>query len=152
MQPAQKPAYSFRDDPSIVGFDDGRILLVMDGQCALCSAAARRIAALDHKDQIRITTAGGSLGQAVLRHYGLDPDDPQSWLLVQDGRAYGSLDAIIRLAGQLHPILRALAVFRVLPQSVQDWLYARLARNRYAMFGQGDLCALPSDALKRRLV
>lgn len=151
MRPIAKPDFSYRTDRSVPEFDESRILLIMDGECALCSAAARRIATLDHRDEIRIAPANSGLGTAILRHYGLNPDDPQSWLMVREGRAYGSLDAIIRLGGRLHPLMRVMGVFRVLPLPAQDWLYARLARNRYSLFGHGDLCAMPDAELKRRL-
>lgn len=152
MRPAPRPDFSYRDESGIPAFDDARILLVMDGNCAICSGAARRIARWDTEDQIRIATVSSPLGTALLTHYGFDPEEPASWLMVKDGRAYGSLDAMLRLAGQLRPAFKLFNVVRVLPGPLQDWLYARLARSRYALFGHDDLCALPDEALKHRLV
>lgn len=152
MHPRPTPTHSWRDDPAVPAFDDGRVLVVMDGECALCSGAARRIARWDREDRVRIATAQSTLGRALLGHFGLDADDPETWLLVEDGRAYGALDAVIRLAGRLRWWLRGLGVFKLLPQGARDWLYARIARNRYALFGRGDLCALPDEAVRRRLV
>ncbi len=152
MQPVQRPPQSYLNDPKVPSFDETRILLVMDGHCAICSRAARRIARMDTGDHIRITTCTSPLGTALLTHYGFDPGDPASWLMIQHGRAYGSLDAMLRLGGQLHPRLKVFNVLRILPQRLQDWLYARLARNRYALFGHDDLCALPDPALKHRLI
>lgn len=152
MQPKTHATHSFRADPDVPNFDETRVLLVMDGQCAICSRAARQIARLDRDDHMRITTCTSPLGRALLAHYGFDPDDPASWLMVQNGRAYGSLDAMLRLGGQLRPAFKLLNVLRILPPPVQDWLYARLARNRYALFGHDDLCALPDPDLQRRLV
>ncbi|MEM7497278.1 MAG: DCC1-like thiol-disulfide oxidoreductase family protein [Pseudomonadota bacterium] len=152
MRPVALADYAWRGDPSVPAWDEARILLVMDGDCALCSAAARRIALWDGADKIRITTAEGPLGRALLRLYGLDADDPATWLMIEDGRAYGSLDAMLRLAPRLKRWTRVFGALRVLPVAVQDWLYARIARNRYALFGRDDLCALPPEALRRRLV
>ena len=152
MQPKTRAIHSYRTDPDVPNFDETRTLLVMDGQCAICSHAARRIARLDRDDRIRITTCTSTLGRALLTHYGFDPNDPASWLMVKNGRAYGSLDAMLRLGGQLHAAFKLLNVLRILPTPVQDWLYARLARNRYTLFGHDDLCALPPPDLKHRLV
>ncbi len=132
--------------------DRKRVLLVMDADCALCSKAARFIAEHDPDDMVRITTAQGSLGRSLLAHYGMAPDDPESWLLIEKGQAFGSLEAILMLGPRLHWAFAVLWPLRALPRVAQDWLYARIACNRYAVFGRGDLCALPSDALKRRLV
>jgi len=87
MQCEKYAQYSYRDNPNVPDFDEARILLVMDGNCAICSRAARRIARLDTHDQIRIATCTSPLGRALLLHFGFDPEDPASWLMIQDGRA-----------------------------------------------------------------
>lgn len=134
------------------GFDDARIHLVMDADCALCSRAARRIARLDREDRVRIAPMQGALGRALLVHYGLDPDDPASWLMVEEGRAWSSLDGMAQLFPRLHWIFLPARLVWLLPRGVQDWIYARIARNRYAVFGRDDLCALPDPSVQARLV
>ena len=151
MRPAPRQPYSYRDDPEVPAFDDACILVVMDGDCALCSATARRIARLDREDAVRICTAQSPLGRALLGHYDLSPDDPDSWLMLHEGQARGSLDAIVALFPRLHRGFRPLRALGVFPMGVQDWLYARIARNRYH-FGKTDLCALPDPELRRRLI
>ncbi|MEM8537529.1 MAG: DCC1-like thiol-disulfide oxidoreductase family protein, partial [Pseudomonadota bacterium] len=81
-------AYSYSNDPDIPDFDDNKWVLVMDAECALCSAAARRIARLDKYDRVRIAPVQTDLGASLLRHHGMEPDDPQSWLFLRDGTAY----------------------------------------------------------------
>ena len=152
MRPDPKPDYSWRDAPDVPAFDDGRILLVMDGHCALCSAAATRIARWDRQDRVRIANTTSPLGASLLHHFGMDPDDPDTWLMLEDGQAYGSLDAMTRLFPLLRPFFVPLRVLRVLPFGLQDWLYARIARNRYRLFGRSDLCAMPDSTLRAKLV
>ncbi len=124
----------------------------MDGECALCSFGARMIARFDRKAQFRICPGQTALGTALLAHYGLKPDDPETWLLIMDGRAYGSLDAIIRVGQTVGGVGHVLRVLRILPRGLQDWIYRRIARNRYTMFGRGDMCALPDEQLRKRLL
>jgi predicted DCC family thiol-disulfide oxidoreductase YuxK len=59
----------------------------------------------------------------------------------QAGRAIARFDK----AGEFRicPILR---------RSLQDWLYRRIARNRYSIFGHANVCAMPDPALKQRLL
>lgn len=94
----------------------------------------------------------GALGRALLMHYGLDPDDPASWLMIEDGRAWSSLEGMARLFPQLHWTYAPVKLVWVLPRSVRAWIYARIARNRYRVFGYTDLCALPDEEVQRRLV
>ncbi|QFT96829.1 hypothetical protein FIU85_05920 [Roseovarius sp. THAF8] len=152
MQPEARQPYSFRDDPAVPGFDDGRIVVVMDAGCALCSRAARRIARLDKEDRVRIAPMQGGLGRALLEHCGLDAEDPASWLMIEEGRAWGSLEGMALLFPRLHWAYAPMRLVWALPVGLRDWIYARIARNRYAVFGYSDLCALPDAEVHRRLL
>ncbi|WP_294222273.1 DCC1-like thiol-disulfide oxidoreductase family protein [uncultured Shimia sp.] len=147
-----RPSYSYRTDPDVPEFDDTGPITVMDGDCALCGFGARMIARFDTHEDFRICPGQTDLGTALLGHFGMKPEDPESWLLILDGRAYGSLDAIIRVGQAVGGVGHGLRVLRVLPRGLQDWIYRRIARNRYAMFGRGDMCALPDERLKARLL
>jgi predicted DCC family thiol-disulfide oxidoreductase YuxK len=92
------------------------------------------------------------LGQALFRHYELDAQTFETNLLLVEGRAYGKLDSVIVAGAQLGGVWRALAVLRVLPRSVADWLYDRVARNRYRLFGRTEHCMMPPPEWRDRLI
>lgn len=144
--------FSYRDDPTVPSFDDGGPVAFLDGDCVLCSAGARLIARFDRKREFKLCRVQSPTGRAVFRHFGLDPDDPDSWLYLVDGRAYTSLDAIIRIGARVGGVGWLLQVFRMTPRPAQDWLYRRVARNRYRLFGRGDICAIPDVELRKRLL
>lgn len=146
-----RPAHSWRDDPTVPAFDDDRPLAVMDGNCALCSRGARMIARLDRDEAFRICPVQSPLGTALVRHFEQDPEDPQTWLFLDQGRAWSGMDAIIRIGERLGGIGRFASALRILPAPLRDWLYRRIAFNRYR-FGRSDMCALPDEALQRRLI
>lgn len=147
-----RKAYSYRTDPDVPAFDDSGPIVFMDGECALCSRSARLIARLDRVGEFRICPVQSPTGRAVAAHYGLDPGDAETWLYLVDGRAHGSLDAMIRAGARLGGVGRLMAAFGLLPRGAQDWLYRRIARSRYRLFGRADLCATPDPALKARLM
>jgi predicted DCC family thiol-disulfide oxidoreductase YuxK len=144
--------YSFLNDPTVPEFEHNFHLLVMDGNCTLCSRGARIISAMDRKAQFRIAPVHTPLGTALLTHYGFDPNDPDSWLYIANGQAYSSLDAIIRVAQTCSLWGNILMPLRCLPTSWQNWLYQRMAKNRYRLFGRTDMCAIPSKSLQDRLL
>lgn len=150
--PLARDPYSYRGDSAVPAFDDGGPVTVMDGTCALCTRGARLIARFDKAAEFRICRSQSSLGAALLRHYGLDSDDPESWLYLADGRAYTSLDGMIRAGARVGGVGWLLQPLRLLPRPVQDWLYRRIARNRYRLFGRTDMCAVPDPALRARLM
>jgi predicted DCC family thiol-disulfide oxidoreductase YuxK len=152
MRPINPKAYSYRGDSGVPNFDDRGPIVFMDGECALCSGAARVVARLDKRGEFRICPIQSDLGQAILQHYGLDHGSPESWIYLADGNAFASLDAVIEAGTRLGRLGRILMVFKVLPRPVRDQLYRWIARNRYAIFGRTQMCAIPDAALKQRLL
>lgn len=147
---AQLP-YAYRTDPAVPAFQDHGSIAVMDGDCALCTRGARIIARLDRDRVFRICPVQSPTGTALVRHFGLDPGDPETWLLVQDGLAWSGMEAIIRIGERLGGVGRTTSALRVLPRPVREWLYRRIARNRFR-FGRTDICAVADPDLRSRLM
>jgi predicted DCC family thiol-disulfide oxidoreductase YuxK len=145
-------AHSYRDDPAVPSFDDSAPVAVMDAECAICSWGARMIHRLDRAGTTRICPIQSPLGEALLRHYGLDPQDPASWLFLDDGHAHKDFDAVLYAGRRFGGLGHLTRVLQLIPRPLRDALYRRLARNRYRLFGRGDLCALPDPALQRRIL
>ena len=144
--------YSFRGDPGVPDFDDSHPVAVMDAECALCSWGARMIHRLDRSGTMRICPVQSPLGSALLHHYGLVIEDPSSWLFIDKGVAHRDFEAVLFASRLLGGWARLAAVLRLVPRPARDWLYLRLARNRYALFGRADMCQIPDAAFQRRLL
>ena len=127
-------------------------VVVMDATCALCSWGARMIHQMDRSGDIKIAPIQTETGAALMRKNGLDPLDPDSWLFIENGTVWRDFDAVIRVGERSGGVGRLCSVLRLVPRPVRDWLYQRMARNRYTMFGRGDMCALPDPAFRARLL
>ena len=144
--------YSFTEDPSVPAFDSPEFFTVMDATCGLCAKGARWIARNDTQAKFRIVPMQSELGAALIRHYGMDPGDPLSWLYVRQGEAFASLDAVIRVGQELGGRWHLLRVLRIFPNAVQNVLYGWVARNRYRLMGRVDLCSMPDPDIQVRLL
>ena len=123
---------------------EARELIVFDGVCHLCNGWVSFLVPRDRERRFLFVPAQSPLGRRLLAENGIDPDDPETFVLVTGGKAHVKSDAILRILGALKG-WRWTGVFRVLPSPVRDWLYDRIARNRYRIFGRRDAClvALP---------
>ena len=137
-----RSAYSYRDDPAVPAFPDDRPLVLFDGDCALCSGSARKILKADRAGVFRLAPTQSELGRALLVHYGVDPDDPYTMLLVQDGRARERTDAVLAIAARLPMPWRLAVVGRIVPRFIRDFFYDFIARRRRRFPGQA-WCAMP---------
>lgn len=149
---SDRAPYSYQQDPSVPGFAHLGPICVMDAQCALCARGARWIARADHRQEFRIVPLQSALGSALMRHYGMDPEDPLSWLFLDQGRATSSLDAVMGVGRRLGGVWHVLRLLQMIPRGLRDGLYRLVARNRYRWFGRTDICAMPDPEVRKRLM
>lgn len=135
--------FSFRSDPDVPPFPQDRPLIIFDGVCVLCSGMARFVVARDKNRSFYLTTAQSPVGSALFTHYGFSTEDYETSLLVEDGVAYERLDAFERIMWRLGGVCRLAMVTRILPRFLRDFVYDRVARNRYSLFGKTEDCLVP---------
>lgn len=138
-----QPAYSYRTDPAVPTFADDKPVIVFDGYCVLCSGFAQFVMKRDPGKRFRLVAAQSAVAQALYRHYGLNPADPESNILLEDGRIRLKADAAAGIFGRLGFPWSLVAPSRYLPRGIANWLYDRIARNRIALFGAREQCFLP---------
>jgi predicted DCC family thiol-disulfide oxidoreductase YuxK len=120
-------------------------ILVFDGVCVLCSHWVSFVLRHDRRRLYKFAAMQTSTGRGLLIEHGIDPDDPKSFLLLQDGHSYTDTDAIVRVLrsfGGRWKIVSALLA--LVPRFVRDPMYRWTARNRYRLFGRHDVCSVPS--------
>ncbi|WP_240232851.1 thiol-disulfide oxidoreductase DCC family protein [Devosia lacusdianchii] len=144
--------YSYRNDPDVPAFPDDQPIIVFDGECAFCSGWVQFALRHDRRGRYRFLAAQSALGRALYVHYGLDPTDYQTNILIKDGmglfEAEGSLQMISGLAGWF-PLVN---VVRILPTPILNWAYHRLASNRYRWFGRHEQCFVPTAETRARFL
>jgi predicted DCC family thiol-disulfide oxidoreductase YuxK len=128
-------------------------LVIGDRSADRAQAFAATLAAANAHDRagkVNFASMQSTLGQALYRHYGVHPD--ASYLYIEGGRAYtasrGYLE-MARLPGGFHHLFR---VAEILPESFRDWIYDKIALNRYGWFGKTEYCARLTEEQRRRLI
>lgn len=125
-------------------------LIVFDASCIFCSGFARFMVRFDRKAQFRFVTAQSETGRALYRTHDLDPDLMQTNIVIVNGNAHVKMAAFRAAMTALGWPWRLFAVLGFIPQPLSDWVYDRIARNRY-IFGRRK-CVMPSDELRGRIV
>lgn len=127
-------------------------IVVFDGVCVFCSGWVRFLLKRDRAARFRFATMQSQAGRRLLAGHGLDPDDPVSFLLVEDGGAFTDSGAILRIVTRLGGAWRLAAAGYAVPRPVRDALYRWLARNRYRWFGRRDACFAPTPETAHRFL
>lgn len=132
----------------VQGIPDGTVLY--DGVCVICSAAFRFVAARDPEARFKFTAVQDRLGQRMAGLLGIDAVMPESNAVVIDGIAYMKFDAAIQVLARL-PRYGWARHLRHVPRGLRNWVYDRVARNRYRLFGKTETCLVPGPELRRHV-
>lgn len=131
---------------------DARPIILFDGICVLCTANARFVLRHDRRGHFRLASVQSAAGQALCRRFGVDPDNPDTMLVIEGERAWRDSDGVLAIAEGLGWPWRALGMLRVVPRRWRDAAYRRIARSRYRLFGRHDVCWVPSPEQKARIL
>jgi predicted DCC family thiol-disulfide oxidoreductase YuxK len=121
-------------------------VILFDGVCKLCNAWSNFIIKYDVKKKFKLASVQSDEGKAILKHFGYPIDFYETMLVVEgDGpHCFEKSDAFFAVVKKLNFPWKFLMVFKVIPLPLRDWLYSRIALNRYKLFGKFDYCALPT--------
>ncbi|RVD65894.1 DUF393 domain-containing protein [Mesorhizobium sp. M7A.F.Ca.ET.027.03.2.1] len=152
MTDHSQPSRPQSNRPSGTTLDARHRLIVFDGVCVLCSGFVRMVVRLDRQGRFRFATAQSPFGETLFRKHGLRTDSYETNLVLIDGVAFTRLDSFVAVMAELGWPWRAAKTLLLLPRPLRDWLYDRVARNRYALFGRKDSCEVPSPELRERFL
>lgn len=131
-------------------------ICVFDGHCLLCSGAVRFVLRHERRSAdappIRFAAIQSPVGRVLALRHGVDPDDPDTFLVVEGDDAYPKAAGVTRIARRLGAPWRFVGLMRFLPRVCQDFLYDRIARNRFALFGRREACLLSLDEAPERFI
>ncbi|WP_374472744.1 thiol-disulfide oxidoreductase DCC family protein [Phenylobacterium sp.] len=127
-------------------------LWLFDGVCNFCSGSVQLALKLDRKGEIRFTPLQSPFGRAIAARYGLDLENPDSFLFFDRGRPLEASEAVLALARRLGPPWSFAGVLRIVPRRARDAAYGLLARNRYRLMGRKDACMVPTPQVRARFV
>jgi predicted DCC family thiol-disulfide oxidoreductase YuxK len=118
-------------------------VVLFDGTCKLCNGWARFVIAHDQAHRIKLATVQSSQGQTLLAWAGLPTSNFNTIVLISGDEFFVRSAAMFEITARLPAPWRWLRIARVVPQKIRDWMYDKIAVNRYKLFGQYDSIHLP---------
>lgn len=127
-------------------------VVLFDGVCRLCNAWSRFLIRFDRQRRFKLAAVQSPEGQAILRWYGLPTDYYETMLLVEGPHVFTKSAAFIRVMARLPFPWPVVTIAWLVPSSIRNWLYDRIALNRYRLFGRFDVCVLPDPDHESRFL
>jgi predicted DCC family thiol-disulfide oxidoreductase YuxK len=127
-------------------------IILFDGVCNLCNGAVNFIIQKDKKPLYSFASLQSDFGKNLLKQFGLKSNDLNSFVLIENGKAYLKSSAALRIAKNLGGIYSILYGFMIVPRFIRDFVYSIIANNRYRWFGKTNECMIPTPQLQARFL
>ena len=134
-----------------VGIEGKRIIL-FDGVCKLCHGWVQFVLKFDKKKRFVLCSVQSNIGKTLLVRFDYPTDFYDTMLYVENERCFEKSAAFFKIIIGLGYPWKVVGIFRLIPSVIADWLYDRIAKNRYRFFGRYRQCRLPDANFKDRFL
>jgi predicted DCC family thiol-disulfide oxidoreductase YuxK len=110
------------------------------------------IARQDKKNIFLFAALQSESGKKLLERYKIDWTKNDSFVLIDNNKAYQKSTAGLRLYNKLAWYWKWTQFFWIFPKFIRDGVYSFIARNRYKWFGKKEECMVPTPEMKNRFL
>ncbi len=125
---------------------NGNAIIFYDGECALCSIAVVFILNRDHQQKFKYAPLSGETAKKMLNSHVISNAD--SLVVHTDGAIFLYSNAVIFIAQNLIWPYKAIAILKILPLRMRDYIYKILANNRHLILKKSVNCQLTGKPKK----
>lgn len=127
-------------------------MILFDGVCNFCNAMVNFIIRQDKRNIFLFAALQSASGKKLLEQHHIDWKDNDSFILVEQDKAYQRSGAALKLYQKLPWYWKWTQIFWVFPRFIRDGVYNFIARNRYRWFGKKETCMIPSAAVREKFL
>src|SRR4051812_30083115 len=111
-------------------------IVLFDGVCNLCNSAVQFIIRHDKNKIFRFASLQSETGRQLMSRHNFPPDHLNSFVLIENDKAYDRSTGALKVAKKLNGIIPLLYVFIIVPKFIRNGVYNWVGRNRYKWFGK----------------
>ena len=118
----------------------------------LCSRGVHYVLRYEKSPETRFVAILSKEGRALAATHDIDPENPRSFLWLEEGKALPASDGVLALLRHVGGPAKIFRLGKIMPRPVRDWMYYAVAKNRYKVFGQMEACYVPTPENRHRFV
>ncbi len=127
-------------------------IILFDGVCNYCNSMVNFVIRHDKKKKFRFAPLQTPAAQKLLGQYLLPKSDLDSIVFINEGKAYLSSSAALKVMGKLPWYWQWTQVFWMVPKPLRNSVYSIIAKNRYKWFGKKEQCMVPTPEVRGRFL
>jgi predicted DCC family thiol-disulfide oxidoreductase YuxK len=127
-------------------------VILFDGICNLCNASVQFIIKRDHQSYFKFAALQSEAGITLQKEYKLPLNKWNSVILINNGKVFDRSSAVLNIVKKLSGPLSLLYIFIIVPPFLRNFIYDRIAENRYKWYGKRNECMIPTPDLMSRFI
>lgn len=148
---------------------ENKKIILFDGVCNLCNSSINWIIDKDTEKIFSFASLQSKFAKNIVNEKKYSLYENHNWvllneehkkifeelysvILIEDEKIYLRSEAILRIANHLKGFSTLTKVGSAIPNSISDYLYSFIAKNRYNWFGKMEVCRIPNVELQNRFI
>lgn len=126
-------------------------VILFDGVCNFCNKTINFIIKQDKNKIFKFAPLQSEAGVHLLEKFPLQKEDLDTFILVENGKAYSKSTGALKLLNRL-PYWKWTKILWAVPTFLRNSIYNFIAKNRYKWFGKKEACMVPTPDVKMRFL
>lgn len=131
---------------------ENKAIIIFDGICNLCIGSVNFIIKHDKKAFFKFVSSQSQQASQIINKYKIDNTNLKTIVLIKDNIVFTKSSAVIEICKNLDGYWKIFSIAKYIPLFFRDWVYMKIARNRYEWFGKKENCLIPSKEIKKRFM
>lgn len=131
-------------------------IVLFDGECNFCNRWVKLIFRFDKQGFFQFAPMQSDVGQDLINRFGPTnprwPDLPDSVILIWNGQLFTESRAALSIVRNLSLVWPLYYPLSIVPGTILDWAYRKIAASRYQLFGRSNQCQPPSLEFRKRFL
>jgi predicted DCC family thiol-disulfide oxidoreductase YuxK len=115
-------------------------IVFFDGLCGLCDGSVSLILKFDKNNILKYSSLQGKSGQVLLKKLNKDLKEFDTVIFKVNDQVYTKSTAVFKIIESIGGWIKILLIFNLFPTKINDWIYSKIAKNRFKLFGKLDNC------------
>jgi predicted DCC family thiol-disulfide oxidoreductase YuxK len=108
--------------------------IIYDGECPFCKKVVSFIRRKDKNGYFRFAPSQSQEGSLMVSKANLPPKDTNTVIYFTEEKSFIRSTAVLKILRELGGGWRIFYPFIIIPESIRDYFYRLIARNRYRFF------------------
>lgn len=139
-------------DNNQVSINEFKNIVIFDGVCHLCESSVLFIIKRDPQRLFSFCAAQSTTGIYLQQQYQINALKDETVILISNGVVFERSNAILAISDLLGGKWRCFSLLKYTPELIRDFIYKKIAKNRYTLFGKYNQCLIPTADISDRFI